>query len=204
MCTHVRALAATLALFGLAASAAAQPAPDAHEWGRGTTFAGFTGVAVDAAHTRPMLGGSVGWAVARRRAVEGSGLWVDHPADGDAFAGTLKLQASWRERYRAVPFVLAGVGLYRISTGRDADPLPTSYQRRIARDSRFDQARTFTDPTVVFGAGTSLFVGRNLALRPEVEGMIVLRESRSHLVTAFRIGVVYRIEDHPVTPSRSR
>jgi hypothetical protein len=151
-----------------------------------------------------MIGGSVGWAITRRLALEGSGLWVDHPADGDAFAGTLKLQASWRERHRAVPFVLAGAGLYRISIGRGADPLPTFYRRRMSPGSAFGQARTFTDPTVVFGAGTNLFVSRNLALRPEAEGMIVLRDSRSHLVTAFRIGVVYHIEDHPVTPSRSR
>ena len=196
----------TFAALALAVPARAQSGPEANEWGRGTTLTGFAGIAVDSSRQGPLFGGTVGWEITPKLAIEGSGLWVEHGSGADAFAGALKLRAAVfgaRTRLRAaVPFLQGGIGMYRASFQAGND-MPGFYRHRMPRDVSRGIRRSFTDPTLVFGGGADVFVSRNLAIRPDVEAMVVLRNSATHVVTAIRFNVVYHIESHPVTPARA-
>ncbi len=201
-----RSFGFAVAVVSLAAPAWAQSVVQANEWGRGTTLTGFTGVAVDSSRRGPLFGGAVGWEITPRLAIEGSGLWAEHGSGSDVFAGALKVRAALfgaRERLRAaVPFLQAGIGMFRASLDV-RDDMPGFYRHRMPRDVSRGVTRSFTDPSVVFGAGADVFVSRNLAIRPDVEAMVVLRSSASHIAAAIRFNVVYHIEDHPVTPARA-
>jgi hypothetical protein len=195
--------AVTVVALALSVPAWAQPAPEAHEWGHGTTLTGFTGAAVDSLRSGPLFGGAIGWEIMPKLAIEGSGLWVEHGSGTDAFAGALKVQAALLRRHAARPFLQAGVGLYRASFDV-RDEMPDFYSDRIRSEiSGHGLIRTFMDPTLVAGGGVDLLVSRNLAVRPDIETMFVLHDGKSHVVTAIRINVVYHFEEHPVTPARS-
>lgn len=193
----------TVVALALSVPAWTQPAPEAHEWGHGTTLTGFTGAAVDSSRSGPLFGGAIGWEITPRLAIEGSGLWVEHGSGTDAFAGALKVQAALLRRHAARPFLQAGVGLYR-SSFDVRDEMPDFYEDRIQSESvGHGLIRTFMDPSLVAGGGVDLFVSRNLAVRPDIETMFVLHDRKSHVVTTIRINVVYHFEEHPVTPARA-
>ena len=195
-------VAFTVVTLALSVPAWTQPAPEAHEWGHGTTLTGFTGAAVDSSRSEPLYGGAIGWEITPKLAIEGTGSWVEHGSGTDAFAGALKVQAALLRRHAARPFLQAGMGLYRASFDV-RDEMPDFYRARVRSDvSDHGVMRAFTDPTLVVGGGVDLFVSRNFALRPDIETMFVLRSRKSYVVTAIRINVVYHIEDHPVTPTR--
>jgi hypothetical protein len=163
-----------------------------------------TGVAVDSSRAGPMFGGSIGWTLTPRLALEGSGLWIDHEARGDAFAAALKVQVSLLGPHKAVPFLNAGIGMYRASLDLSQGTMPAFYGLRIRSDAGgYGAIRVFTDPSFTLGGGANVFLSRTIAIRPDVETMIVLRNSRSHVVTAVKIAVVVHIEEHPVTPVRA-
>jgi hypothetical protein len=81
------------------------------------------------------------------------------------------------------------------------DDVPDFYRRRLPPDT-FGVRHTFTDPSFIAGGGVNLFVSRHLAIRPEVQAMVVRRDSNQLVVTAATAHVVYHFEEHPVTPSR--
>jgi hypothetical protein len=58
---------------------------------------------------------------------------------------------------------------------------------------------TFTDPSVVGGAGVNLFASRHWMIRPEIIATAVLRNSRSFVVTTAAVRLGYHFEGHPVT-----
>jgi hypothetical protein len=193
----------TVVALALSVPAWTQPAPEAHEWGHGTTLTGFTGAAVDSSRSGALFGGAIGWEMTPKVAIEGSGLWVEHGSGTDAFAGALKVQAALLRRHAARPFLQAGVGLYRASFDV-RDEMPDFYGDRIRSDPfGHGLIRTFMDPSLVAGGGVDLFVSRNLAVRPDIETMFVLHDGKSHVVTAIRINVAYHFEEHPVTPVRA-
>lgn len=200
-----RIVTLTITALSLSAPAATQTVGSANEWGRGTTLTGFAGIAVDSARSGPLVGGTVGWEITPRLAIDGSGMWVEHGSSNDVFAAALKVRAApfgTRTRLRtAVPFLQAGIGMYRASF-KARDDMPGFYRYRMHQDVSSGVKRSFTDPSLVFGGGADVFVSRNVAIRPDIEAMVVLRDSRSHVATALRINVVYHIEEHPVTPTR--
>jgi hypothetical protein len=168
---------------------------------------GFAGTVVDSSRSGPAAGGTLGWELTPRLAIEGGGMWVHHGTGTNIFAGALKARLALfgaRAHLRtAVPFVHAGIGMYRASVdAREA--MPGFYRNRLERDPSGGVMRTFTDSSVVFGGGADIFVSRNLAIRPDIETMVVLRDSSTHVAAALRINVVYHIEHHPVTPKRGR
>jgi hypothetical protein len=83
-----------------------------------------------------------------------------------------------------VPFVAAGVGLYRLAAGAGSSATVTS-----------------TDPSFVFGGGVSFYLTRQIALRPDVEIMLV-RGAPRRTVGAAMLRLVYHFEDRPITPAR--
>ena len=179
--------------------ASAQEGIRAGEWSRGTALGGFAGVAADGEHSGPAFGGVVGWEVTPRLTIEGSGAWFAFDDGAEAFAGSIRLRARlWGER-KVDPFVVGGVGLYRASFDRTSAVAPAFYARRMAPGPGPGDL-TFTDPSLVAGAGVNIFVSRHFALRPDVETQIVMRDRRTHLVTSVAMHVVFHIESHPVTP----
>ena len=113
------------------------------------------------------------------------------------------MRASLKVPRPAVPFVKGGVGLYRASFDSSVADIPDFYRRRLGPgEPAVGRSHAFRDPSVVVGGGLNLFATRHIALRPEIEAMVVRRQSRSHVVTAVMMHVAYHFEDHPVTPAR--
>jgi len=168
-----------------------------------TTLSGFAGVAVDSDTTGSAFGGSIGWQLTPRVALQSSGEWLDRGAGADAFAVAFKAQADLFPTLRARPFVEGGLGLYHASFDSRATRMPHFYQRRMNTGrSGPTETAAFTDPACVLGGGLSIGVTRRLMVRPNVEAMVVARHSRTYVVTTVAVHLAYRFEHHPVTPIR--
>lgn len=197
-----RLAAAILVAAMHAGLAQAQTPAREHEWTRGTLISGFAGVAADGSRRGPLFGGTIGWDVSPRLAVDGSGTWAEYGDGFDAFAASVKARANLAWWGRAVPYVQGGIGLYHTSFDRDAPRVPNFYRRRM--NGMGPGSHNFTDPSIVFGGGFNLSVSRTVRLRPDIEAAVVLRDSRRHVVTSYRLHLVYVFEDHPVTPATAR
>lgn len=53
----------------------------------------------------------------------------------------------------------------------------------------------------IVGGGVDVFTTRHLAIRPEIDAIVVRRQSRSYVVTAVTMHVAYHFEEHPATPA---
>jgi len=189
---------------GVSAPARAQADVSA-DWSHGTTLNGLAGVATDSSRSSPVLGGAAGWEVTPGLAIEGSGSWLDFGHGSKAFSGSLKVRTRLFGRRTIDPFLQAGIGMYRASFESGAHRVPVFYGRRMDVSMRGDRLPlTFTDPTVVAGGGVNIFVNRYLAIRPDVEATVVLRDRRRHVVTILAVHAVYHFESHPVTPALGR
>lgn len=184
-------------------AALAQEGIRANEWSRSTTLEGFGGVAVDSSRSGPVLGGVLGWEVTPRLAIEGAGSWAEFGDDTTAFGGALKVRARLFPRGPLDPFVQAGVGMYRAAFSARETEIPDFYRPRMTAKLP-GGSQTFTDPTLVAGGGVNVFITRNVAIRPDVEAMVVLRGGQRHVVTTVALHAVYLFESHPVTPVRVR
>jgi hypothetical protein len=179
---------------------AAQSIPPGADWTRGTTINLFAGASTDSSTTGPYLGGGIGWEIKPTFAIEGTMGWIDRPG-GDTSAYNAGLMAQFSlPGPRLAPFVAGGFGLYRASFGAGSE-MPEFYSRRISAP---DLARpwTFTDPAFIFGGGVNIFLSRHLAIRPNVDVMMVFDDSHDYWVTGVAVHVAYHFEDHPVTPFR--
>lgn len=184
------------------AAVAAQPASPATTWTRGTTLNLFGGVASASSDAGALVGGGVGWEIAPHFGIEGTVSWLDRPGDAEAFAAGLTAHAALTGTRPVVPFLKGGIGLYRATIGPSLTDVPEFYRRRLdAGSSLAGSSRTFTDPAFLVGGGVDVFTSRHLAIRPEIEAMIVRRQSQSHVVTAVRVHLAYHVEEHPVTPA---
>jgi hypothetical protein len=202
--TH-RVLTVVVVFVAAAGLASAQTGIRANEWSRGTTLAGFAGVAIDSPRAGPVFGGTVGWEVTPRLAIEGSGSWTAFGGHADAFGGSLTLRTRLAGHRTVDPFVRGGIGLYRAGFGAQHRDVPAFYGRRMGmHDPGTGLGRTFTDPTVVLGGGASIFMTRQVAIRPDVEAAVVMRGGHRHVVTRVTLHAVYHFEDRPVTPQRGR
>lgn len=197
-----RAAWAAIAAIMVSAPAVAQTAPEGNEWSHGTSLNVFGGAAADSSKTGPLAGAAIGWEITPAFAIEGSGYWLDRGSGADAFAAALKVQVGLMVPHRAVPFLAAGVGLYHASFGPTADPVPDFYRQRMPAATSPGVTSTFTDPSFVVGGGVNIFVTPQIAIRPDVESMIVRRDSQNYVVTAVAVHFTYHFEGHPVTRAR--
>lgn len=175
------------------------------DWGHGTTLNGFVGVAIDSSQSGPLLGGAVGWEVTPRLGIEGSGSWAEFGHGTSSFAGTMKVRVRLTGRGTVDPFVQGGIGLYRAIFGPEETAMPRFYERRMTGHMvPSGPGRAFTDPTLVGGAGINIAINRHLALRPDVDAILVLRDGHRHVITSVAMHAVYHFESHPVTPAGRR
>jgi hypothetical protein len=186
--------AVALSLMALALPASAQTAPG-NPWRHGTTLDLFGGaVAAPSSDTRGALGGSLGWEINRRVEIEGAGTWVIARTGDQAFTAELKAMVNLTRPNAAVPFVGAGVGMYRATFDATSGPLPPFYQQRVSGPSGL--AETFTDPSLVFTGGLNILTGRHVSVRPEASVRLVLHASDSYAVTMVAVHAIFHFEEH--------
>jgi hypothetical protein len=65
---------------------------------------------------------------------------------------------------------------------------------------RLGVSATFTDPSVVFGGGLNVFVSRHVAIRPNLEATVIMRDRQTHMVGSAAVHLAYHFKDHPITP----
>jgi hypothetical protein len=127
--------------------------------------------------------------------IEGGGTWLAARQADDGFAAELKALVNVTRPNRVVPFVGAGIGLYRASFDTARGPLPDFYQRRLT-GSPLTARPTFTDPSFVLGTGVDFFMGSHVSVRPDLSVRFVTRNSESYAVTLATMHVTYHFEVH--------
>lgn len=191
------------ALVLLAGTATASAQTDPGAWRRGTTLNIFGGLAATSKDRAPLLGGALGWEISPRIGVEASGAWVEWGHKAHGFDAAIRALVPLRSSRSVAPFLAAGIGLHRASFQTEDRRIPEFYRRRIdEQPGAFGLTTTFTDPSLVFGGGVNVFLSRQIAVRPEVDATIVMRDSRTRVMPTARIHLAYHFEDHPITSER--
>jgi hypothetical protein len=196
-------LLATFTLMTLAgaASALAQQAPPTSA----TSLSLTAGLAHADDAARPTIGGSARWELTPHLALEGAARWMDRVGQPAANAGEISIvYGLGGRRDSAVPYVLGGIGLQHraFERGSDMPHVPQFYRRRLRPASTLSERQSFTDPTVVVGLGVDVALARTVTLRPDVRTVFVVRGGRHDTVFVATVGLGYRFEHKPVTPSR--
>jgi hypothetical protein len=199
---------AVVVMFLMAATASAQSTPPpqtrsvppGNMWSHGTTLNVFGGAAAASGDRAAVGGGGLGWEIDPWFALEGSAGWLDWGQNATAFTAAMAAHVALLTKRPLVPFLAGGVGLYHASFDRLDTSMPGFYRHRMAGLSPgLSQMMTFTDPSLVGGGGVNLFVNRHWTIRPEVMANLVMRDSRSFVVTTGVVRLAYHFEDHPVT-----
>jgi hypothetical protein len=173
-------------------------------WSRATSLLAGGGVAAVDGQADSWLGGGVAWQGWRRVAIGASGLWQDRPGDASAFGGDLTVELMVAPGDAPLkPFVRAGIGAYRASF-QGAEDVPQFYKRRMtaSADPTAAPSGTFTDTSWILGVGLDIPVSRHLSVRPDARFMWVRANGDSYAMTFVGVHLGYRVESHPVTPSR--
>ena len=190
------------AMAGIAAQASAQTAAKT-DWHHGTTLAGFAGAASVESRTDFAAGGAVGWEFTPHLAIEGRGLWLAAGPGQDGFAALLGARMPILHSRPAVPFVSAGVGMYRAMFDAPPSRMPRLYERRMVAMAGDWRARAFDDFAMAFGGGADVFLARHVAFRPELTVLLVTTRSNVRAVPVFGAQLAYHFESHPITPGRA-
>jgi hypothetical protein len=102
----------------------------------------------------------------------------------------------------AVPFVSAGLGLYRATLDMNGSSTPEFYMRRMGMAGRAGSGgsqRTFRDFATSIGGGVDLYMKQHLALRPDVRVLFVHADGDTRPVAVYGVHLVYHFEEHPIT-----
>ena len=203
MSSHRRCWAlATFVLLATAVTVSAQTDPAT--WRRGTTLNLFAGMAGASSDLAPLAGGAFGWEVTPWFGIEASGAWLTWGHEAGGFDAALRALMPVHPSRTVDPFLSAGVGMHR-AWFQTADPeMPEFYRRRI--DPTLEPSpvsTTFTDPSLIFGGGVSVFVTRKLSIRPEVDATIAIHDARTYTTAMARVHFAYHFEDHPITSERA-
>lgn len=162
----------------------------------GTALSGFAGGAADNEGTAAAAGLELGWEITRRLAVQGNTLWTA-PGNGQHdFAVMLGPKINLKRTGRSVPFVTAGIGMYRATFDSLAGPLPPFYGDRLTPAQRLDTGGSFDDFVAAIGGGADVFVHAHWAVRPDVRVMMVVGNADVRWLTAFGGSVAYHFERH--------
>jgi hypothetical protein len=110
-----------------------------------------------------------------------------------AFAAELKAMQNLRWPATIVPFVGAGIGLYRASFDTTKAIPPSFYARRMT-PSELGKQTTFTDPSFVVETGINIFPEQHLSIRPGLSVRLVTRDSNTYAVTTVGVNMAYHFE----------
>jgi hypothetical protein len=191
-------VAALIGTLIVAAPASAQTAAPASDWTHGTMVDLFGGaVTAPSADLRAAIGAGFGWEINHWVKVEGTGTWIAATQGDSAFAAEMAAAVNVTRPNTLVPFVSAGIGLYRATFDTTAGPLPDFYQRGETATS--PAVQTFTDPSFIFGAGVNVFTGQHISIRPDVSVRLVYSDSQTYAVTMVTVHLTYHFEVHTVS-----
>ena len=108
-------------------------------------------------------------------------------------------RCSWMSAF-LVLVVTAGAAAQTPESKVERKVEPTVSFRHGSTLNLFAGASAAPSKTAVLAGGVNAFLNRHWAIRPDVQEIVVLRRSRSYVVTAVAFHVAYHFEDHPVTP----
>ena len=192
----------------LVPAAAAAQAPTATEWRYGSALTLFGGGAVPGDAVRLTAGGSIAWEFTPRFSIDALGLWFSPAHRDDVVFGSVGARLELTAHHPAVPYVSAGVGLYRAQMHvpmQENETMSGFYRHRMpmAPDGHFlEGRRTFDDLAFRVGGGAEIFAGRHVSIRPEVQIVIVTDRSDAEVVPLFGLHLAYHFETHRITPNR--
>jgi hypothetical protein len=178
-----------------AARASAQTAP--MDWRHGTILEGFVGTQTASSDVSPAAGVGLGWEMTRRLSFEGRGTWFAVNEGPSDFSATLAAHVALLRPRTVVPFVSAGVGMYRATVNSAWADVPEFYRLRMSPEAPGNH--TFEDFLMTFGGGVNVFVTSHLALRPEANLMLVTTTNDARPVGMYGVQVVYHFEAHTVS-----
>jgi hypothetical protein len=189
------------ALFGLADAGAAQNRTN--EFQQGTALSAFGGAGTSSATTGGVFGAAMAWEFTPFFTLEGSGTWIDG-GTVDGSAGLISSRVHLTPRRRVVPFLSAGMGVYRSMVDSGGGPVPEFYQRRIDEDpvGSLVTEHSFNDFALALGGGVDLYVQRHLSVRPDVRVLLVRGNGDTWPVSVYGINFSYHFEDRLVTPTK--
>ena len=197
----IGALTAGLVAFAPPASAQSAAAASDNPWRHGTTLSLFGGTATDSSESHGTFGGGFGWEINHWIELEGTGTWLVPRHGSDAFAAELKMMASLTRPTTVVPFLGAGIGMYRASFDTTSGPLPEFYQSRDG-GAAAGSSQTFTDPSFVFSGGLDIFARGRLSIRPEISVRLATHSSSVYPVTMVTVRATYHFELHEAGGNR--
>jgi len=187
-------LVAAFALLLVPPRASAQTIP--MDWRHGTTLSGFIGTQSASSDVSPAAGVGLAWEVTRRLSFEGRGTWFSVNDGASDFAATLATHVALLRPRLVVPFVSAGVGMYRATVNSASTDVPDFYRLRM---SPGPGNQTFQDFLVTVGGGVNVFVTSHFALRPEANLMLVTTTSDARPVGMLGVQIVYHFDAHTVS-----
>jgi outer membrane protein with beta-barrel domain len=188
-------LMAVFAVAVLSSRASAQTSP--MDWRHGTTLSGFVGAQSASSDVNPGAGLGLGWELTRRLSFEGRGTWFGVNQEPSDFSATMAAHVALLTPRTVVPFVSAGVGMYRATVNPAWTDVPEFYRRRMSPDAPGNH--TFQDFLMTFGGGVNVFVASHLALRPEANLMLVTTASDARPVAMYGLQFVYHFETHKLS-----
>jgi hypothetical protein len=198
----VRTWVVAVAIVSVAHEARSQTVA-ATDWHRGTTLSAFFGATTTSSDTDPAAGVALGWELTPHFTLEGRGMWFEAGPAADAFAAVLGARVPILPARPVVPFLSAGVGLYRATFDGPHGGMPRFYQRRMTAGAAEFPGPTFDDFAYSLGGGVDILLARHLALRPDVTVLVVTNGSDSRVVPVYGIQLAYHFESHPITPAAS-
>ena len=187
-------LVAAFALLLVPPRASAQTIP--MDWRHGTTLSGFIGTQSASSNASPAAGVGLAWEVTRRLSFEGRGTWFSVNDGASDFAATLATHVALLKPRAVVPFVSAGVGMYRSTVNSAWTDVPDFYRQRLSPDQPGNH--TFQDFLVTAGGGVNVFVTSHFALRPEANLVLVTTTSDARPVGMYGVQIVYHFDAHTV------
>jgi Outer membrane protein beta-barrel domain len=168
------------------------------DWQHGTTLVGFGGVQSASSNVSAAAGAGFGWEVTRQFSLEGRATWFNVNGGLSDFAATFAAHVPLATARPLVPFVSAGVGVYRASFDSTSTAVPSFYLNRMPVGVPVTGSRSFQDFLVTLGGGVNVFLSNHFALRPEANLMLVTDWSDTRRVGVYGVQLVYHIEQHPI------
>src|SRR4029453_15211681 len=147
------------------------------------------GGAARACETGRSWGTSLGCEIKPHLTLEGRGLWLPHDPGSTDFFAWLGAVVPVRPARVVVPFASAGVGMYQ-ATVNAADGVPAFYESRMAGRPR----ATFEDFALAFGGGASIFVTSHIAIRPQVDLLLVTTQDDPRPIAVYGVHLAYHFE----------
>jgi opacity protein-like surface antigen len=170
------------------------------DWTHGAVASGFVGAGT-ASDAGPAVGVGLGWEMTRRVSLDGRGRWFDGGSSSEgAFNVDLVSRVSLVRTMRAMPYVAAGIGMYRVVFDQASSDVPSFYRDRMDTGAAAGTRQTFRDVSWTAGGGIDVFLNPHIAIRPEASVLLVTTSGDARAMAVWGVHVVYHFEPHIMQP----